>query len=73
MAQKSEAHVLDVLVENEAKGADMLDIMESLQSYLKVGAEFPESLKVLSGGDQLTWEALGGLGRTYPATCTMNT
>ena len=56
MAQKSEAHVLDVLMKNEAKRAAMLDIMKSLQSYLMVGSEFPESLKVLSGGDQLTCE-----------------
>lgn len=63
MAQKSEAHVIDVLMKNEAKGADMLDIMESLQSYLKVGAEFPESLKVLSGGDQLTCERETGAQR----------
>lgn len=41
----------------------MLDIMESLQSYLKIGAEFQESLKVLSGGDQLTCEKEMGAQR----------
>ena len=56
MAQKSEAYVLDVLMKNEAKSADMLDIMSNLQSYLKLGDKFPESLRVLSWGDQLTCE-----------------
>ena len=41
----------------------MLDIMKLLQSYLKVGSEFQESLKVLAGGDQLTCERETGAQR----------
>ena len=41
-------------MKNEAKHSDMVDIMKIQQSYL--GDDFPETKKVLSGGDQLTCE-----------------
>lgn len=52
MATKSEVAVLDVLHKNEAKAADMIDIMTEEQSYLKDSIE----LTVMSGGDQMTCE-----------------
>lgn len=54
MKEVSETHFLDVLLKNEAKSSDMIDIMVSMQTYL--GEKFPTSMKVLSGGDQLTCE-----------------
>lgn len=54
MANASETHFLDVLLKNEAKASDMIDIMIAMQEYL--GDEFPPNSKVLSGGDQLTNE-----------------
>ena len=53
-AQKSETVVLDVVMKNEAKHSDMLDIMKVQQAYL--GDTFPGDKQVLSGGDQLTCE-----------------
>ena len=41
-------------MKNEVKHSDMVDIMKIQQSYL--GDDFPETKKVLSGGDQLTCE-----------------
>lgn len=52
MAQKSETYFLDVLMKNEAKHSDMVDIMITLHNYL--GKTFKG--KVISGGDQLTCE-----------------
>ena len=54
MATKSESVVLDVVPKNEAKHSDMLDIMNTLQSYL--GQDFPTTKTVVSGGDQLMSE-----------------
>ena len=54
MSMKSEVFVLDVLMKNEAKHSDMLDIMTTLQNYLGSGCD--EAARVLSGGDQLTCE-----------------
>ena len=54
MGEKSDTVFLDVLMKNEAKHSDMVDIMKIQQSYL--GDDFPEIKKVLSGGDQLTCE-----------------
>ena len=54
MAAKTDSRVLDVLPKNEAKHSDMLEIMTTLQGYL--GAEFPTTKAVVSGGDQLTCE-----------------
>ena len=54
MSEKSDTYFLDVLTKNEAKHADMVEIMKTMQEYL--GEEFPQDKKVLSGGDQLTCE-----------------
>ena len=43
-----------MLTKNEAKHADMVEIMQTMQGYL--GEEFPHDQKVPSGGDQLTCE-----------------
>lgn len=42
MSQKSEVYVLDILMKNEAKHKDMIDIMNTLQSYLGDAAEYDE-------------------------------
>ena len=34
MSKKSEVVVLDVLMKNEAKSSDMIDIMRKMQDYL---------------------------------------
>ena len=54
MSQKSEVYALDVLLKNEAKHADMVDIMRTIQGYL--GEEYDGKRRVVSGGDQLTFE-----------------
>ncbi len=54
MSMKSDVVVLDILMKNETKRKDMIDIMKTLQGYL--GDEYPEDRPVLSGGDQLTVE-----------------
>ena len=54
MAEKSDTYFLDVLTKNEAKHADMVEIMQSMQGSL--GEDFPSDKRVLSGGDQLTCE-----------------
>ena len=46
--------MLDILMKNEAKHKDMLDIMKTLQGYL--GEDYADDQPVLSGGDQLTCE-----------------
>ena len=51
MSKKSETYFLDVLLKNEAKHADMIDIMLELHDYIG-----DSSSKCLSGGDQLTCE-----------------
>ena len=52
MSEKSQIAVLDVLVKNEASGAEMIDIMKTMQGYL--GNGYPAERRVASGGDQLT-------------------
>lgn len=54
MSEVSQTYFLDVLLKNEAKSSDMIDIMLAMQEYL--GENFPLDKKVLSGGDQLTTE-----------------
>ena len=54
MAEKSEVIVLDVLMKNETKHEDMLDIMRAMQDYL--GESYPQERCVASGGDHLTCE-----------------
>ena len=61
MSKKSDVAVLDVLMKNEAKHKDMLDIMSTLQDYL--GKDYPDDKPVLSGGDQLTCERQVGAQR----------
>lgn len=61
MSKKSEVVVLDVLMKNEAKNRDMLDIMGTLQGYL--GEQYPEDRPVLCGGDQMTVERQIGAQR----------
>lgn len=58
---KSDVVVLDILMKNETKRKDMIDIMKTLQGYL--GDEYPENRPVLSGGDQLTVEREVGAQR----------
>ena len=48
MCRRSDVSVLDVLMKNEAKHKDMLDIMNMLQDYL--GENYPDDRQVLSGG-----------------------
>ena len=60
MSQKSEVYVLDVLMKNEAKHKDMIDIMTTLQEYL---GDDDDERRVLSGGDQLTVERQVGAQR----------
>ena len=52
MSRKSDVAIMDVLMKNEAKSGDMLDIMSALMSYLP--SNFGDV--VASGGDQLTCE-----------------
>ena len=61
MSQKSDVVVLDILMKNEAKHRDMLDIMKTLQGYL--GEDYPDQHPVLSGGDQMTCERQAGAQR----------
>ena len=61
MCRRSEVSVLDVLMKNEAKHKDMLDIMNTLQDYL--GESYPDDRPVLSGGDQMTCERQVGAQR----------
>lgn len=61
MSKKSEVVVLDVLMKNEAKHRDMLDIMTTMQGYL--GGKYPDERQVLSGGDHLTVERQIGAQR----------
>jgi len=61
MSKKSEVVVLDVLMKNEAKSSDMIDIMKKMQQYL--GEGYPKDRRVASGGDQLTCECQAGSQR----------
>ena len=54
MAKKSDVIVLDVLMKNETKSADMLAIMRKMQTYL--GDTYSQNERVLSGGDHVTCE-----------------
>lgn len=51
MSEASDTWFLDVLLKNEAKHSDMVDIMTTMQKYLG-----DSTTRVLSGGDQLTCE-----------------
>ena len=53
MSKKSEVVVLDALMKNETKHADMIAIMNTMQEYL--GSDYDEERRVLSGGDQVTY------------------
>ena len=61
MAQKSDVHVIDVLLKNEAKHSDMIDILLHQHSFIT--DDFPDGHKLLSGGDQLTCERQVGAQR----------
>lgn len=61
MSQKSQVCTLDVLMKNEAKHADMIDIMRTLQGYL--GEDYNEDRRVVSGGDLMTCERQVGAQR----------
>lgn len=61
MSRKSEVVVLDVLMKNEAKHSDMLDIVVKMQEYL--GKKYLPERRVASGGDQLTCERQVGAQR----------
>ena len=61
MSRKSEVFTLDVLMKNEVKHDDMIDIMQTLQDYL--GKGYNEEKRVLCGGDQLTCERQVGAQR----------
>ena len=54
MSFKSDVVVLDVLMKNEAKHSDMLDIMLQIQKY--VGQNYPPEHRAVSGGDRLICE-----------------
>ena len=55
MSKKSDVVILDVLMKNEAKNKDMLDIMKMLQDYTLERIVLITD-HVLSGGDQMTSE-----------------
>ena len=61
MSKKFEVVVLDVLMKNEAKSSDMIDITEKMQQYL--GKGYPKDRRVASGSDQLTCERQAGSQR----------
>ena len=61
MAMKSDVFALDILMKNEAKHKDMIDIMNKYQDYL--GKGYNEERRVLCGGDQLTCERQVGSQR----------
>ena len=54
MSFKSDVHVVDVLMKNEAVHADMIEIMQHQQSFIR--DNFPIGHKILSGGDHMTCE-----------------
>ena len=61
MAAKSKVIVVDVLMKNEAKHSDMIDIMSRMHDYL--GPDYPSDRRVITGGDQLTCERQVGSQR----------
>ena len=61
MSNKSEVFVLDVLMKNEAKHEDMIDIMCTMQDYF--GEGYQDGRVVACGGDQLTVERQIGAQR----------
>lgn len=61
MSKKSDVFVLDVLMKNETKHKDMIDIMATLQGYL--GEGYSADHPVASGGDQVTCERQMGSQR----------
>ena len=54
MTKRSDEHVFDVLLKNEAAHAEMIDIMSHQQSFIT--DDFPPGHKLMSVGDQLTCE-----------------
>ena len=54
MGKKSEDAVIDVLLKDETRHSDMIDIMGYMQDCL--GKDFPESERILSFGDLVTCE-----------------
>ena len=61
MSVKSDVFAIDVLMKNEARHKDMIDILSTYQGYL--GAEYDSERRVLCGGDQLTVERQVGAQR----------
>ena len=61
MSRKSNVFVLDVLMKNEVKHKDMLDIMNALKDDLE--ETYLDNQPVLSGGDQMTCERQVGAQR----------
>lgn len=61
MGTKSDVVVVDVLMKNETKQSDMIDIMSQMQEYL--GDNYPSDHRIPSGGDQLTCERQVGAQR----------
>ena len=61
MSSKSEVYIMDVLMKNESKHKDMIEIMEQLQDYL--GKGYDEERVILSGGDHVTCERQVGAQR----------
>lgn len=61
MGTKSEVIILDVQMKNESSRSDMIDITHCMQNYL--GDDYPSERRVLSGGDQLTYERQVGAQR----------
>ena len=61
MAIKSEVVLVDVLMKNETKHSDMIDIMNAMHSYL--GQDYPSDRRLLSGGDLVTCERQIGAQR----------
>lgn len=61
MSKKSEVVVLDVLMKNETKHSDMIDIMSALHEYL--GRAYNQDRRILNGGDQVTCERQVGSQR----------
>ena len=58
ISKKSEVYTLDVLMKDECKHSDMIEIMQQYQEYL--GEKYHTEKKVVSGGDQCTCERQQG-------------
>ena len=54
MGTKSEVVVVDVLMKNESKHSDMIDILSQMHEYL--GQNYPSDHRIPSGGDHLPCE-----------------